>query len=212
MAAAAAASAATPCIVVGHPSDARGAEGGKGGKGDEGEGDGLEAKLRAAVQRSGAVADGAVGPLAAAVAQLRAEEDEGIFVVEADAGDGAGAAVARIAVLLLPAGMMIPLKGVMPPPTPPTTLAPLKVVAATAAALPEEVDVMCGELRGVLSLRNAASGRYDVRMPDGRVLNPTQFEAAGGQGRQKKWRKNIRIVSTGERAETWLKGFGDAAA
>lgn len=75
----------------------------------------------------------------------------------------------------------------------------------------QEVEVACGDQRGVLDLRCASSGRFVVRTPDGRVLKPTQFEAAGGFGRQKKWRKNVTVAGTGERVDAWLQRMGLAA-
>lgn len=188
---------ATPCIVVGAC-----------GKGD---GPRLEASVAAAILGGApGVPAGAVGALAAEAARLRHDEAEGLFALEAVDESGSGAAV-QVAVLLLP-----------PQRTPASSShsragkAAGAGVAASAdpppTGMPDEVDVLCGELRGVLDLRDAARGKYEVRMPDGRVLKPTQFEAAAGLGRQKKWRKNVVVEATGEKADAWLRRFGDAAA
>lgn len=156
----------------------------------------LEAQVASRLRAMAGLPPGAEGPLAAEAIALRRGEVDGLFAVEAFAAGRAEPAF-RLAVLLLP-----PAAERTPEHKPEHEPEP---VTQAPHGLPEEVEVACGELRGVLVLRNVHHERFDVRMPDGRVLKPTQFEAAAGRGRQKKWRKNVIVVSTGETAEVWLR-------
>ena len=171
--------AATPCIVVSW-ADVGAADAKGWGR--------LEAQVASSVRAVPGVPPGAEACLAAEAIALRRGEPEGLFALEVL---GAHPPF-ELAVLLMPAGREEAPERAKEPPGP---------------LLPDEVEVACGDLRGVLNLRNARNERYDVLMPDGRVLRPTQFEAAAGRGRQKKWRKNVIVVSTGETAEAWLRRF-----
>lgn len=162
---------------------------------------------------SSAFSEPEVSAFTDAIEDVLATEAEGLFSLKA-VPEGADEAVSAMAVLVLPAGFVQ--QDAFAIGAADAATATVKATADDAKELlPSELEleVSCGELTGFLDLRHAAAGRFYVRLPDGRVFKPAQFEAAAGLARHKKWRKNVRVVKTGERFEAWLaRNQGTAGA
>lgn len=78
-------------------------------------------------------------------------------------------------------------------------------------ALPSSVEVICGDLKGILVL---SKGKIFINSGTSKEkeVSPTEFERLGGRAATKKWKQSIRLVApdgtAGRPVGEWLQSFG----